>query len=87
MLADLNLPVWVILSVLTLVYCLGLCIKRLALSPIAHFPGPKLAAVTFWYEFYYDVIQRGQYFRQIEKMHQRYGWALPLYFVTWNDIG
>ncbi|KAJ0416599.1 hypothetical protein BJY00DRAFT_316716 [Aspergillus carlsbadensis] len=45
----------------------------LVFSPIARFPGPKLAAVTFWYEFYYDVVQRGQYFRQIDKMHQRYG--------------
>lgn len=46
---------------------------RLFLSPIAKIPGPKLAAATFWYEFYYDVVKGGQYVYQIEKMHQQYG--------------
>ncbi len=46
---------------------------RLFLSPIAKFPGPKLAAVTFWYEFYHDVVRGGQYVYEIEKMHQQYG--------------
>ncbi|KAL4938472.1 hypothetical protein BDV06DRAFT_215067 [Aspergillus oleicola] len=69
----LTLPIWTIPVVVTVIYCLGVCIQRLVISPVARFPGPKLAALTFWYEFYYDVIKRGQYFREIEKMHQRYG--------------
>ena len=48
-------------------------IYRLYLSPIAKFPGRKLAALTLWYEFYYDVIKGGQYVWEIEKMHQKYG--------------
>jgi hypothetical protein len=32
-----------------------------------------LAAVTFWYEIYYDVWLSGQYFKQIAKMHEKYG--------------
>ncbi|KAL2849261.1 cytochrome P450 [Aspergillus pseudoustus] len=73
MLASFDLPIWLVLLGLVITYCFCIGIKRLLFSPIAHFPGPKLAAVTFWYEFYYDVVQRGQYFREIEKMHQRYG--------------
>ncbi|KAL5343465.1 cytochrome P450 [Aspergillus crustosus] len=73
MLANIDIPLWVIPLGLTVVYCMGTCIKRLVFSPIAHFPGPRIAAVTLWYEFYYDVVRRGQYFREIEKMHQIYG--------------
>lgn len=48
-------------------------IYRLYLSPIAHFPGPKLAALTFWYEYYFDVIKRGSYVWEIQEMHKIYG--------------
>lgn len=47
--------------------------RRLYLSPVAKFPGRKLAAVTFWYEFYYDVVKGGAYVYEIEKMHVEYG--------------
>lgn len=34
-------------------------------------------AVSYWPEFYYDVLLGGKYFRVIDKMHERYGmWAL-----------
>jgi hypothetical protein len=46
---------------------------RLFWSPLAKFPGPKLAAVTLWYEFYYDVLKNGRYMWEIEKMHEKYG--------------
>lgn len=55
------------------VYVLGLVIHRLFFSPIAKFPGPKLAAVTSLYELYYDVIKKGKYLFEIEKMHDKYG--------------
>ena len=48
-------------------------VDRLYLSPLAKFPGPKLAALTFWYEFYFDVIQRGRYTWEIGQMHDKYG--------------
>lgn len=48
-------------------------IHRLVFHPLAHIPGPKLAALTFWYEFYYDVIQPGQYVFKIKELHKQYG--------------
>lgn len=57
----------------TFICILALTLSRLYLSPIAKFPGPRLAAFTFWYEFYYDVIRKGQYTWKIQQLHQRYG--------------
>ena len=38
----------------------------LYLSPIAHIPGPRFAALTFWNEFYYDVYLGGKYTWKIQ---------------------
>ena len=62
---------WVIGS--GVIYTLYLALARLVLSPIAKFPGPKLAAFTFWYEFYYDVVKGRQYTWKIAKLHKEYG--------------
>lgn len=56
-------------------YTIYLAIDRLYLSPIAKFPGPRLAALTLWYEFYYDVYLGGQYTFKIGEMHAQYGTA------------
>jgi hypothetical protein len=50
---------------------------RLYLSPVAKFPCRKLAALTFWYEFYYDVVKGGVYVYEIEKMHKELGELPP----------
>lgn len=55
------------------VYCFSLATYRLLFSPIAGFPGPKLAALTNLYEFYYDFFGNGKYIFQIKKMHDKYG--------------
>ena len=52
---------------------IGGAIRRLFLHPLAHIPGPRLAALTWWYEFYFDVIQPGQYVFKIQELHKRYG--------------
>ncbi|KAB8267314.1 cytochrome P450 [Aspergillus minisclerotigenes] len=54
-------------------YAPWLALQRLWLSPIAHFPGPKLVALTMWYEFYYDSFLEGQYTFRIAEMHRKYG--------------
>ena len=54
-------------------YLFGLAIYRLCLSPIAKFPGPKLAALTGWYECYYDVVLNGKFTFHIQDLHKIYG--------------
>lgn len=62
----------VLLGLLSL-YVLSLGIWRLYFSPISHIPGPKLAALTWAYEFYYDIILGGQYTFKIIELHKEYG--------------
>lgn len=52
---------------------LYLAVQRLVLSPLAHFPGPRLAALSNWYEFYFDVILQGQFTPHIQELHKKYG--------------
>ncbi|KAM3436334.1 hypothetical protein NHJ13734_005104 [Beauveria thailandica] len=56
-----------------LVYAVCLGVYRLWYSPIAHLPGPKLAALTQYYEFFYDIVLGGQYTFRIVEMHEEYG--------------
>jgi hypothetical protein len=43
-------------AALVLVYLIGGAVYRLYFSPLAKFPGPKLAALTLWYSFLADVL-------------------------------
>ena len=54
-------------------YVVQLVVRRLYFSPISHIPGPKLAAATWWYEFYYDIVLGGQYTFKILELHKKYG--------------
>lgn len=67
-----------VLGVVALVLGLFTVVYRLYAHPLAGFPGPKLAAATFLYEFYYDVIKGGMYIWEVERMHEKYGTSTRL---------
>lgn len=69
-------PLWAAALACT-AYVLGLIAYRLWLSPLAKFPGPKLAALTGWYEIYFDAVLHGKYTFEIGRMHKKYGLLRP----------
>lgn len=56
-----------------LAYYLWRIVYNIFLHPLANFPGPWWAGVSYLPEIYFDVIKGGQYFKEVEKMHTRYG--------------
>ena len=57
----------------TVVFVLYTAIYRLLLNPLARFPGPKFAAVTKAYQFYFDVVKRGKLPWELARLHAKYG--------------
>ena len=66
-------------AVLFFLYVLGLYVYRMYFDSLAHIPGPKLAAASLWYEFYYDVVLKGQYTYKIRELHEKYGTCHKIY--------
>ncbi|KAF2503356.1 cytochrome P450 [Lophium mytilinum] len=77
------LPLVPTILILTAGYMISFGVYRIFFSPISHIPGPWQAKVTFWYEFYYDVIVGGQYMFEIFKMHEKYG---PVVRITPHEV-
>ncbi|KAL1875695.1 hypothetical protein VTK73DRAFT_9950 [Phialemonium thermophilum] len=61
------------IAVIGLLYFVLVGVWRLHLSPISHTPGPRLAAMTWAYEFYYDAVLGGKYTFKIIDLHRQYG--------------
>ncbi|RYP32942.1 hypothetical protein DL767_004958 [Monosporascus sp. MG133] len=64
---------WQNFALMVAIYFASLSIYRLFFHPLAQFPGPWLAAVTRYYEAYYDIVQNGQYTFKIAELHKKYG--------------
>jgi hypothetical protein len=56
-------------------YLVSLILYRLYLHPLSEIPGPRLAAITSWYETYYDLFKTpgGQYWNKLDELHKSYG--------------
>lgn len=63
----------VLVLVLLVLYGVALGVTRVYFNTLSKFPGPRLAAATLWYEFYYDVVKRGKFAWEIKRMHEIYG--------------
>ena len=48
-------------------------VSRLYFHPLSKFKGPKIAALTRWYEFYHDVICDGTYVKYYSELHKKHG--------------
>lgn len=75
--SKLHLILWSLLAT-PVIYVVTTVIYQLFYSPLSHIPGPKLAACTRLYEFYYDVVLHGRYTFKIAELHEKYGKSSPL---------
>lgn len=56
-----------------LVFLIVRSIYRIYFHPLSHIPGPKLAAASSAYEFYFNVVKGGKYMWEVGRMHEIYG--------------
>lgn len=72
--AHLNSGLLVRIAQIWLTYRVALALYNISpWHPLYLFPGPRLASMTFLYEFWYDFVCHGRYTRQIQQMHEKYG--------------
>ncbi|OCK73238.1 cytochrome P450 [Lepidopterella palustris CBS 459.81] len=51
--------------------------------PLAHIPGPKIAAATYLYQTYYSLVGGSRYYIKIGKLHDKYG---PVVRITPDEV-
>lgn len=62
------LALWIVVKLVCALYNIS------PMHPLSHVPGPKLAAMSVLYEFWYDMtFGGGRYTQRIKEMHRVYG--------------
>ncbi|KAH6622420.1 trichodiene oxygenase [Boeremia exigua] len=59
------------------------CIYNVFFHPLRKIPGPLMAAMTPFPDFWYDAVKRGNYIWEIQKMHKKYG---PIVRINPNEV-
>jgi hypothetical protein len=64
-------------------YVACIVVYRLCFHPLAHIPGPKLAALTFLYQTYHSFKDGSRFYKQVGLLHKKYG---PIVRITPNEV-
>lgn len=72
-----------IASIILTTYITSLIVYRLFLHPLSTIPGPRRAAITHWYQIYYDVYLRGRFPWYLRSLHATYG---PIVRIGPNEV-
>ncbi|KIK55002.1 hypothetical protein GYMLUDRAFT_176299 [Collybiopsis luxurians FD-317 M1] len=64
---------YTVLTSLSFCYLTGLALYRLFFHSLHKYPGPVFAAVTDWYEVFYNLVQGGEFVAEIERLHKLHG--------------
>lgn len=74
----------VVVLLLAISYSAARIVYQLYLHPISHVPGPRLAALSQLYEFYYHILVGGAWERQIRFIHENY--SSPIVRIGPNEV-
>jgi hypothetical protein len=58
---------------LYLAYFAAIALYRVTLHPLAPIPGPRLASITYLYEWYHDIYHIGRFPWKLRDLHEKYG--------------
>jgi hypothetical protein len=64
-------------------YVAYVVVYRLFFHPLAQIPGPKLAALTFFYQTYYSFKDGSRFYKKVGLLHKKYG---PIVRITPNEL-
>lgn len=80
---ELMLTFWSTLFSCATILSLSTIIRRWMFDELSKFPGPSIAAYTWLYRAYYDVVKSGGLLVQLEKLHKEYG---PVVRIGPNEV-